>query len=99
MKMSEIKIWISSFFATSGLALTMALFLVPTQLIPVVLLTAVTILLTIFVPIAIIRKAGFQWWRVLIGALYGLFWPLGLPIVVGVALVDLLPDDPVETEK
>jgi Ca2+/Na+ antiporter len=93
-----IKVWVGSIFATSGLALTVALFMVPANMVATVALTAATIMFTILVPIAIIRDGQFKWWRVLIGAAYGLLWPFGVPIVLGVALSNLIPDEP-ETQN
>lgn len=85
-------IWATSFFGVAGLGLTVALFSIPSTMVAPVALTAVTILLTIFVPVAIVPKGHFTIGRVLIGALYGFFWPLGLPIVVGVTISNRIPD-------
>jgi hypothetical protein len=97
MKMSEWKIWLSSFLAVSGLGIVGACFLIPSAAVPGFLLTVVTVLLTIFVPTAIIPKGEHTPVKVLIGALYGLFWPLGLPIVIAVVFCNLFPD-PTKTQ-
>lgn len=90
--MAEWKIYLSSFFAVSGLGIVGACFLMPSAMVPTFLLTVVTILLTILVPVAVIPKGNHTWDKVLIGALYGLLWPLGLPIVTVVAFCNLFPD-------
>jgi hypothetical protein len=95
--MPEWKIWLSSFLAVCGLGIVGVCFLIPSASAPGFLLTVVTILLTIFVPTAIIPKGQHTPVKVLIGALYGLLWPLGLPIVIAVVFCNLFPD-PIKTE-
>jgi hypothetical protein len=46
------------------------------------LLIWATLLFMITVPICFIYKENLNWQRIIIGLLFGLIWPIGMPILI-----------------
>lgn len=95
----SLKAWVGSIFCMLSLMMVCMLALLPSTTIPTFLLICVTVLLTMLMPVAIIHKGNHTPLKVSVAILFGLFWPIGLPIIVGVGLMNLLPDETPKTEE
>jgi hypothetical protein len=87
-----IKIWLMSILSVCGLMCVVAVSVMPPANVPIFLLIWATVFNTMLFPLAVIPKGNYTWWKVLIGVVYGLLWPLTISIIVATKIYDLMPE-------